>query len=196
MLPATCSWPGNLGVVGCVCTRKRKGERTSLPGYAVYLGNDVWLEDGIGDAAEGGADVDGDDEGASVARVGLAGVWSRHERKKYIRDRDTVFYRPWPSRSSPRSAIILPPIFLSRRTSASPPTSSPVVRPETPKLGRPRRCRSRWLATCGVNSSIPNPTSHAPMPSSFVSTTAVVVSSVLCATPATSSGPETMRSTS
>lgn len=61
------------------------GERArEIPCYAVYLGDECWLEDGIGDAAEGGADVDGDDEGAGETRVGLAGVWSGHERGKNI----------------------------------------------------------------------------------------------------------------
>jgi len=63
------------------------------PGYAVYLGNGSWLKDGIRDAAEGGADVDGNDEGASMALVGLACVWkvAWHERKRYKRDIDNIF---------------------------------------------------------------------------------------------------------
>lgn len=80
MLPATCSWPGNLSVLDLYTKDRRKLWR--LPSYAVYLGYHCWLEKGIRDATEGGADVDGDDEGTSMALVGFAGIcrgpWRRH----------------------------------------------------------------------------------------------------------------------
>jgi len=44
------------------------------PGDAVYFRDFVWLEDGIGDAAEGGADIESEDERTLIAAVRLPGL--------------------------------------------------------------------------------------------------------------------------
>lgn len=50
----------------------------------MYFWDLAWLEDGVGDAAKGGADVEGDDEGARGPVVGLAHVGGGlcHGRRK------------------------------------------------------------------------------------------------------------------
>lgn len=71
LFPATCSWPGNLPWAMGKDGRER-GE--AIPSDAMYFGYLAWFEDGVGYAAKGCPDIEGDDERARRPGVGLAHV--------------------------------------------------------------------------------------------------------------------------
>ena len=52
----------------------RGGGERNAPGDAVYFGDLAGLEDGVGDAAEGCAEIESEDEGARGPAIGLASV--------------------------------------------------------------------------------------------------------------------------
>ena len=76
-LPATCSWPGKLSSPPSQGSSERQRGAVSgkhAPGDAVYFGDFAQLEDGVGDAAEGGTQVGSEDERARGPAIGLASV--------------------------------------------------------------------------------------------------------------------------